>query len=109
MRIEIGAFVVEQALRIGLDDTIAEAFPDQAALTIAAVRIEAVANDATPVAHDIRHDSDEARRHLRKVDVGVPDRRGDRLGDFNDIDNSHGLFLPCGSDVRPPRSFRLCR
>ncbi len=37
MRVEIGALVVEKALGFGLDYTIAKAFPDQTALTIATI------------------------------------------------------------------------
>ena len=56
-----------------------EALADQAALAVAAVGVEAVADDRLAVAHDVGDHGDEARGHLAEIDVGVADRRGDRL------------------------------
>ena len=99
VRIEVVAGVVEQALRVGLQDAVAEALADQAALAVAAVRVEAVADDAPAVAHDIGDDGDEARGHLREIDVGVADRRGDRLGDLANVDDAHVGSLLANSIV----------
>jgi hypothetical protein len=93
MRIEIGACVVEQARRLGFKNPIAKTLADQPALAIAAVGIETVADHAAAIAHHIRHHRDQARRHFRKIDIGVADRRSDRLGDFGDVDDAHGVSL----------------
>jgi len=89
VRIEIAAALVEKALGRRLQDAVAEALADEAALAVPSVRVEAVADDAPPVAHDIGDDRHEARGHLREIDVGVTDRRGDRLGDLANVDDAH--------------------
>jgi hypothetical protein len=100
VRIEIVAALVEKALGSRLQDAVAEALADEAALAVASVRVEAVADDAPPVAHDVRDDRHEARGHLREIDVGVPDRRGDRLGDLANVDDAHvGVSLCRGRAV----------
>src|SRR6267143_5239024 len=93
--IEIVAAVIEQFLRIGLDETRREALADQAALPVAAIRIETIADHRLAVAHGIGDDGDEARRHLREIDIGVADGRRDRFGDFADVDDTdgHGVWL----------------
>jgi hypothetical protein len=48
----------------GFEDAVAEALADQAALAVAAVRVEAVADDAPSVAHHVGDNGDEARGHL---------------------------------------------
>jgi len=53
VRIEIVAALVEKALGSRLQDAVAEALADEAALAVAAVRVEAVANDAPPVARTV--------------------------------------------------------
>ena len=93
VRIKVIAALVEQALGSGLQDAVAEALADQATLAVAAVRVEAVADDATPVANHVGHHGNQARGHLREVDIGVADRRCDRLGDFADVDDAHGNSL----------------
>ena len=77
----------------------AKALADQPALAVAAVGVEAVADDALAVALDVGDDGDEARRHLGEVDIGVADRRSDRLGDFGDIENANGHGLRCDCDA----------
>ena len=66
-----------------------EALADQAALTVAAVRVEAVADDRAAVAPHVGHDRDQRERHFGEIDIGVGDRRGDRRGHFADIDDAH--------------------
>ena len=46
--IEVVAGLVEQARRVGFEDAVAEAFADEAALAVAAVRVEAVADHRRP-------------------------------------------------------------
>jgi hypothetical protein len=90
VRIEIAAIGIEQARWIGLLQSRRKALADQAALPVAAVRVEAVADHAPAVAHGVGNDGDQARRHLGEVDIGVADRRGDRLCDFADVDDADG-------------------
>ncbi len=90
VRIEIGAGIIHEAFRRRFQNTIPEAFADKAALAITAIGVEAVANHAPPVSHDIGDDGHQARRHLAEVDIGVADRRRDRLRHFADIDDTHG-------------------
>jgi len=90
VRIEIVASFIEQGLRIGLDQPRRETLADQPALPVTAVGVEAVADHRLAVAHDIGDDGEEAGRHLRKIDIGVADRRRDRLCDFADVDNADG-------------------
>ncbi|MNV92947.1 hypothetical protein D3C71_1875840 [compost metagenome] len=89
MRIEVGAGVVDQAVRVCLQDAVLEPFADQAALAITAVRVEAIADDATAVLDNIGDDGDEAGCHLREVDIGIADGRSDGLSDFADVDDTH--------------------
>ena len=62
--VEVVARVVEQRLRIGIEQPRQEAFADEAALTVAPVGIEAVPDHAAAVAHDVGDDRDEAHGHL---------------------------------------------
>jgi hypothetical protein len=91
MRIERSG-AVEKGIWRGLQQAGGEAFADQAALAVASVAVEAVADHLAPVAHLVGDDGDEAGRHLGKIDVGVADRRGDRLGNLADIKDAHGAF-----------------
>ena len=90
VRIEIVAGLIEQGLRIGLGQPRRKALADQPALPVAAVGIEAVADHRPAVAHRVGDDGDQARRHLGEIDIGVADRRGDRLCDFADVDDADG-------------------
>src|SRR5262249_10038375 len=56
----------------------------------AAVGVEAVADNPFAVTFYVGDDRDQARRHLAEIDVGVADRRRDRLGDFGDVHDSNG-------------------
>ena len=90
VRIEIVAVLVKQRLRIGFHQPRRETLADQSALPVAAIGIEAVSDHALAVAHDIGDDGNEARRHLREIDIGVANGRGDRLCNLSDIDNADG-------------------
>jgi hypothetical protein len=92
---DVVARVVEQALRVGLEDAVAEALADQPALPVAAVGVEAVADDRLSIAHHVGDHGHKARRHLAEVDVGVADRGRDRLSDLADVDNAHSAYLLC--------------
>jgi hypothetical protein len=61
----------------GLGQARQEAFAHQRALPIPPIGIEAVANHRLAVAHHIGDDGDHRTGHLREVDIGVGDRRGD--------------------------------
>ena len=74
--------------RIGFEQPRSETLADQAALPVASVGVESVADDAVPIANDIGHERDQARGHLGKVDIGVAYRRSDGLGDFADVDDA---------------------
>ena len=90
VRIEIVAGFIEQGLRIGLHQARRKTLADQAALPVAAVGIEAVADHRLAVAHHVGDDGDQARRHLREIDIGVADGRGDRFCHFADVDDAYG-------------------
>jgi hypothetical protein len=51
VRIEIVAALVQEALGVGLEDAVAEALADQPTLALAAVGVEAVADDRPPPSH----------------------------------------------------------
>src|SRR5690606_25702499 len=80
VRIEVGAGVVEQRLGIGLEHARNEALAHQLALAIASVGVEAVADDAATVAHDVGDHGDQAQRHPAEVDVRIADGRADGKG-----------------------------
>jgi len=90
--VEIIAVLVEQRFRIGFLDAGRKPFADQAALPVAAVRIEAVADHPPAIAHRVGDHRDQACRHLAEIDIGIADGRGDRLCDFADVDDTdrHG-------------------
>jgi hypothetical protein len=97
--VEIVARGVDQAVGLGFEDARREALADQAALTVAAVRVEAVADHRLAVADDVGDDGNQAQRHLREVD----DRRcamGEAIGAvrsrMSTIDDAH-LQLGRGS------------
>jgi hypothetical protein len=62
--------------RIGFQDARDEALAHQAALAVAAIRVEAVADDRLAVADHVGDHGHQAQRHLAEVDVGVADGRG---------------------------------
>src|SRR5690606_13581171 len=73
----------------GLQHTRHKAFAHQVALAVAAVGVEAVADDRFAVADDVGDDGHKAQCHLREIDVGVADVRLDRAGGFEDVDDFH--------------------
>ena len=81
---------IEQRLRIGLLEPRRKPLADQPALPVAAVGIEAVANHALAVALKVGDDGNKTRRHLGEIDIGIADRRGDRLCHFADVDDTDG-------------------
>ena len=92
VRIEVVAFIVNERVRRRFVNARNEALAHQIALTVAAVGIEAVTNDGLAIAHHIGDDRDQAQRHLTEVDVGVADRRFNRAGRFEYVDDFHGRY-----------------
>ena len=72
-----------------------EALADQAPLSVAAVGIEAVADDRLAIADDVGDHGNQTERHLREVDEGIGDGRGDRSGALPDVDNAHEKGVSC--------------
>ena len=101
VRIEIGAGVVDQRGRIGFQDARDEALAHQHALAVAAVRVEAVADDRLAVADDVGDDGHQAQRHLAEIDVGVADGGTDGDGFFADVDDFHAES-PCEVKTMTP-------
>ncbi|MNS74451.1 hypothetical protein D3C72_1079280 [compost metagenome] len=88
VRIEVAAVHRDERSRIGVEDAGNEALAHQHALAVAAIRIEAVADDGLAVAEYVRDDGHQAQGHLAEIDIGVADggRDGDGLfADFNDF------------------------
>src|SRR5215212_336558 len=104
-RVDVVAGVVHQALGVRFEDAVAEALADQPALAVAAVGVEAVADDRPAVAHHVGDHGHEARRHLAEIDIGVADGRGDRLRDLADFDNAHWAYLLCQGRPGAPACF----
>ena len=105
VRVEVVAGLIEQGRGLGLEHARAKAFADQLALAVAAVGVEAVADDRLAVAHHVGDDGDQAERHLREVDVGVADVRLDGPGRFEDVDDFHGVWVQ-GKRVSGPATSR---
>lgn len=95
VRIEVPARGVDQRVGGGFQQARDEAFAHQRALAVAAVGIEAVADDGLAVADHIGDHRDEAQRHLAKVDVRVADRAGDGDGLLSNLDDLHGGSPAC--------------
>jgi hypothetical protein len=90
VRVAVVALAVEQAGGRGFEHARNEALAHQRALAVAAVGVEAVADDGLVVAHDVGDDGHQAQRHLREVDVGVADVRLDGARRFADVEDLHG-------------------
>ncbi len=86
--VQVFAGLVEQGGGFGFQDAWRETLADQAALAVAAVGVEAVADDGFAVALHIGDHRDEAGGHLAEIDIGVADRGTDRLGDLADVDDA---------------------
>jgi hypothetical protein len=93
VRVEVLAGLVDERRGLGLEQARQEALANQPALAVAAVRVEAVADDRLAVANHVGDHGHQAQRHLGEVDVGVADVRLDGAGGFEDVDDLHGL---CG-------------
>jgi hypothetical protein len=97
-RIEVLVFLVDQRRSVRLEDTREEAISHQRALPVASVGVESIADDRLTVANDVGDDGDDRTGHLRKIDVGIGDRRGDRDRLLANVDNAHGQVSSSGSD-----------
>ena len=109
VRIEVCPGIIQQAFRLCFKNPVGEALADQAALTVAAVRVEAVADDTPAVAHRIGDNGNKARRHLGEIDIGIADWRRDRLRDFTNFEDTNRhktscvtVFSGAAVWVRPP-------
>src|SRR5215210_8688247 len=98
--IEVVTAFVDQRLRIGFHQPWREPLSGQPTLSVTAVGVEAVPDDRLALAHDIGHDGNKARRHLGEVDIGVADRRGDRFGNFADVEDTNGHGFRFRTSVR---------
>jgi hypothetical protein len=87
--IEVVPRIVEQRPRLRLEQPRRKPLADQPALAVAAVRVEAVADDRLAVADHVRDQCDVRQRHLGEVDVRIGDRRGDRHRLLADVDDAH--------------------
>src|SRR5712692_4522091 len=113
-RVEVLGGLVHERARIRLQHARNEALPQERALAVAAVGVEAVADHRPAVAHRVRHHRDRREGHLAEVDHRVPDRRSDRerlLADGDDLHrtasatalpSSWVLAVPPMSRVRGP-------
>jgi len=89
-RIQVVAARVAQTGRVSLQHTRPKALADQAALSIAAIRVEAITDHRPAIAHNVGDHRHQAERHLREIDEGVTDVRADGSCGLDDVDDSHG-------------------
>ncbi len=94
IRVQVVAGIVQQGLGVGLQQARREALANQAALSIAAVGVESIANYGSSIAHHIGDHGDQGAGHLRKIDIGVGDGRRDGCGHFTQIGDTHGIQSP---------------
>ena len=93
---------VEQRLRVGRHDARDEALAQDAALGVAPVGGEAVADHRLALAHHVGLDRDQADGHGRERDVGVADLRGDRRRGLADARDFHVVIpVPVIPDFVP--------
>ena len=88
--IEVVVRRVEERLGLGRQDARDEPLAQDAALRVAPVGGEAVADDRMPIAQHVGLDRDQADGHGRERDEGVADLRCDRRGGFADTGDAHG-------------------
>lgn len=96
-RVDDTGIWVSKPLRGGLESR-EEAFGEDAGLSVAAVRVEAVADEPLPVHDDVADGSHHRYRHRGEVDDRVAHPRSDRgLGDL-DLGDAHPHLIPasCG-------------
>ena len=92
--------LVEQRLRLGLQDARDEARAHLRAAGIAAGGVERVADDRLAVAHHVGDHRDHRGGHLGEVDRGVLQRGVQRDGGFADVGDAHAV-IP-GPALRKP-------
>ena len=85
-------FCIDQRFGSGREYARLKSFTDEATLAVAAVRIKSIANHRFPVTDDVGDHCYYRAGHLRKVDVGVGDGRGEWDGFFADFCDSHSCF-----------------
>jgi hypothetical protein len=91
VRVKVVSGLVQQAVGGRFQDARNEALAHQVALAVAAVGVEAVANDGATLTHHVGHHRHQAEVHFGKVDVGVANIALDRAGrfaDFGDFQNN---------------------
>ena len=71
VRVEIAAGVIHQAFRGGFQNAIPEPLTDQAPLTVTAVGVEAVADNAASVPDDIGDNCHQTGGHFAEIDIGI--------------------------------------
>ena len=71
MRVEVAARVIQQAFRGGFQNAIPEPLTNQAPLTITAVGVEAVADNALSVPDHVRDNSHQTGGHFTEIDIGI--------------------------------------
>ena len=99
-RIQVVVLPVDEPGGIGLHQPGDEALAQEAALGVAAVGVEAIANDRPAAPDHVGDHGHDRAVHLREVDIGVADLGADRDGLLADLDDLHGF---------PPRLGRACR
>ncbi len=62
----------------------------QRSLAVPPVGVETITDHRPPIAHLIGDHRDDRTGHLRKIDIGIRDRRGDRHGLFADVEDAQG-------------------
>ena len=102
-RIEVLPTPVEHGLRIRGQDPGDQAFAQDPALGVTAVRVEAEADDGLAVTHHIRDYGDHAQRHAREIDERVAHARAQRGAAFENLDDTHADY----AQGRPPATRML--
>ena len=88
--IEIVAGVVEQRRGVCFAQARDEALANEAALAVAAVGVESIADDGPALADDVSYDGDQRQGHLGEVDVGICNRGGDWQRHLANVNDTHG-------------------
>ena len=114
-RIEVVVGLVDERLGLGRQDARDEPLAQDAALRVAAVGGEAVADHRLAVAHHVGLDRDQADGHGRERDEGVADLGRDRRRGFADAGDLHGrpvtpppCACPAGSTASRWRTRSIC-
>ena len=101
--IEIGLRLVEQRVRIGSQKPRDEARAHRGSAGIAPGRVEGEADNPSPLAHDIRQNRHDRRRHLGKIEARIADVRFQWDRAFADVDDTHrvGPVGACSGEAWP--------